>query len=65
MCLRLCCEIKWCDICIAGGTAGAAAGVVLDGKALLGLYVGVLLILGLVNTVTVKALGMVGELSSE
>eukprot|EP00878_Enallax_costatus_P015926 GHUV01016695.1.p1 GENE.GHUV01016695.1~~GHUV01016695.1.p1 ORF type:complete len:206 (+),score=55.37 GHUV01016695.1:226-843(+) len=48
-----------------GGNAGASAGVVLDNAALLGLYAGVLLLLGLVNTVTVRALGVVGEISSE
>lgn len=49
--------------CPTGGPAGAAAGVVLNSAALLGLYAGVLLLLGLVNTVTVKALGVVGEIS--
>ncbi|KAF8058897.1 NAD kinase 3 [Scenedesmus sp. PABB004] len=47
----------------SGGSAGAPAGVVLSQPALLGLYAAVLILIGLVNTVTVRALGVVGEIS--
>lgn len=46
-----------------GGHAGHAAGVVISQPALLGIYAAVLILLGLVNTVTVRALGVVGEIS--
>jgi hypothetical protein len=46
-----------------GGQAGADAGVVISQKALLGIYAAVLVCLGLINTVTVRALGIVGEIS--
>jgi hypothetical protein len=46
-----------------GGHAGAAAGVIITQPILLGIYAAVLFALGLINTVTVRALGMVGEVS--
>jgi hypothetical protein len=48
-----------------GGQAGAVAGAVISQKALLGIYAAVLICLGLINTVTVRALGIVGEISGQ
>jgi hypothetical protein len=48
-----------------GGAAGAAAGVAISQAGLLGVYAAVLILIGLINTVTVRALGVVGEISSE
>jgi len=47
----------------SGGHAGAEAGLAISQSGLLGIYAGVLVCLGLINTVTVRALGMVGEIS--
>jgi hypothetical protein len=46
-----------------GGHAGAEAGAAISQQALLGIYAAVLICLGLINTVTVRALGIVGEIS--
>jgi hypothetical protein len=46
-----------------GGHAGVEAGLAISQPALLGIYAGVLVCLGLINTVTVRALGIVGEVS--
>jgi hypothetical protein len=48
-----------------GGHSGHAAGVAISQPALLGIYAAVLILLGLVNTVTVRALGVVGEISGK
>jgi hypothetical protein len=48
-----------------GGEAGATTGLAISQPGLLGIYAGVLVLLGLVNTVTVRALGIVGEISGE
>lgn len=69
--------VRPCSLCVAtpavlignfvtlatGGHAGHAAGVAISQPALLGIYAAVLILLGLVNTVTVRALGVVGEIS--
>jgi hypothetical protein len=46
-----------------GGQAGASAGLLISQPAMLGIYAAVLLLIGVVNTVTVRALGVVGEIS--
>jgi hypothetical protein len=46
-----------------GGHAGADGGVVVTQPILLGIYAAVLFTLGLINTVTVRALGIVGEMA--
>ncbi|KAF6254993.1 amino acid/polyamine transporter I [Scenedesmus sp. NREL 46B-D3] len=46
-----------------GGAAGAAAGVAISQAGLLGVYAAVLVLIGTINTVTVRALGVVGEVS--
>ncbi|WIA39719.1 hypothetical protein OEZ86_005781 [Tetradesmus obliquus] len=46
-----------------GGAAGAAAGVAISQPMLLAVYAAVLILIGLINTVTVRALGVVGEIS--
>lgn len=46
-----------------GGAAGAAAGVVLTQAHMLALYIGTLLVIGMLNTVSTKVLGVMGEVS--
>eukprot|EP00882_Tetradesmus_deserticola_P013575 GHRQ01014412.1.p1 GENE.GHRQ01014412.1~~GHRQ01014412.1.p1 ORF type:complete len:268 (+),score=64.74 GHRQ01014412.1:932-1735(+) len=48
----------------SGGAAGAAAGLAVSQAGQLGVYAAVLVVIGLVNTLTVRALGLVGEISS-